>query len=101
MSTQRKTIDLRQYRSPGVRVFSGRERAQAIREACDVRPGDDVSVVLPDDVVAVAAAFTRTLVGDASHLTVDGPQYYVETMLDDWREYVDRFRTQEPTHAAR
>lgn len=93
---ERKMIDLRTYRGRGMRVFVTRERAQMIREEYGVERGTDVHVILPDDVMSVTATFTRTLVGDASDLTVDGPQYYVETMLDDWREYVTRATRSDP-----
>lgn len=64
-----RSIDLDEYRTSGVRVFSGRERGRLIRakaglDDLDHQP-NPVIVRIPEDVVAVSSGFFLALFGDS------------------------------------
>lgn len=74
MSYQTRTLDLAQYRTPGSRVFAGRDRGAHVRDAAGVaeferdferKPADAVLVVkVPEDTLAISSSFLLALFGD-------------------------------------
>lgn len=64
------TIDLDDYRTPGVRVFAGRDRGNAVRlevklEELDMDPDVEVEVHVPEDISSVNTSFFLGLFGDS------------------------------------
>ena len=51
------TVSLDLYRTPGVRVFSGFDRGRVVAEAIQEKYGEDVEIIVPDDVLCVATGF--------------------------------------------
>jgi hypothetical protein len=61
-------LDLGDHRTPGVRVFSGRERGKAVRgkadlDRLDARDDFVVDVIVPHDVVTISSSFFLGLFG--------------------------------------
>lgn len=72
-------IDLDKHRSPGVRCFSGEDRAQAIS---DCYPAGPVTVFVPEDVLS----FTNSFVRGFHHAR---PDLVWEVPDEDFRERVE------------
>lgn len=62
-------LDLDQYRSPGVRVFSGRGRGKAVKEEAVLisleREHDKILVLVPEDTFSISSSFFLGLFGDS------------------------------------
>jgi hypothetical protein len=60
-------IDLSAYRTPGVRVFAGRERGREVRLAAELdrldQLPDVVEIVVPEDVFSVNSSFFLAMFG--------------------------------------
>ena len=73
----KKTVSLHNYRTPGVRVFSGYDRGKVVAEAIKEAYGDNVSIEVPADVICIATGFRQ---GFASVLPrVEIPSRYDES----------------------
>ena len=67
---KKKEINLDDYRSPNVRVFTGRVRGEKVRVAAKVPLFDEmenvqVTVIVPDDVTTIASSFFLGMFGDS------------------------------------
>jgi hypothetical protein len=63
------TIDLNRYRSPGIGVLAGRERAEMIRASLELdkldREGGVARVLVPDSIISVNSSFFLGLFGNS------------------------------------
>ena len=62
MRNKRRSVSLAEYTSPGVRVWSSRERGRLVGEDIDRRFRGPVDVEVPEDAILVSHDFTRALV---------------------------------------
>lgn len=62
-----RVVDLDEYRTPGGRVFSGRDRGEMVRKAARLDELDledsTIRVVVPDDVFSVNSSFFLEMFG--------------------------------------
>ena len=70
-------IDLALYRTPGVRVFAGRDRGREVRAAAELdrldQSSDTVEIVVPGDVFSVNSSFFLAMFGPSiRHLREPG-----------------------------
>lgn len=65
-----ETVSLDKYRTPGVRVFTGRERGIVVAEAIKEEYGEDVAISVPDDVFCVANGFIRGFATVLPHVQI-------------------------------
>lgn len=63
------TIDLDQYRSEDSLVFAGRDRGAVVRKRARLdeidRTGEDVLIIVPDDVYSVNSSFFLGMLGES------------------------------------
>lgn len=77
-----RTVNLDPYRSPGVRVFAGRDRAAYIREDNGVKKGGTMVLNVPDDIFALVPTFLCSLVCDQEHVEVTGSAYWAKRVAE-------------------
>jgi hypothetical protein len=67
--TDTAVIDLDDFRSPGVRVFAGRDRGTLVRRDAKLnqldRTDDPVVVCVPDDTFSISSSFFLALFGES------------------------------------
>lgn len=66
-----KALNLTEYTSPGVAVFCGRDRGQAIRKDAGIRNGDHVAITVPDPCFALCTTFLFELIGGCTATVVN------------------------------
>lgn len=80
-----KVIDLHRFNGyqhgKGTPVFSGRDKAKFYWEECGIVAGDDVLLILPDDLICLVGTFCCSLVCGLGNLTVEGPEHSVRSTL--------------------
>jgi hypothetical protein len=64
-----QVIDLNAYRTPGVRVFAGRDRGKEVRAAAGLneldRSDELVEIRVPEDIFSVNSSFFLGMFGDS------------------------------------
>lgn len=59
------TIDLENYRTPGAKIFTGRDRGEEVRESCKIDDYADVydiiEIVIPDNLFSINPSFFEEL----------------------------------------
>lgn len=81
-----KVINLHKYNGyqigDGVPVFAGREKAAFYWEQNGIEPGDDFTLIVPEDVICLVGTFLCSLVCRAGTVTVQGNEYWAERVAE-------------------